>query len=391
LKQHVKGSHTQERQYSCPEEGCGKAFVTATRLRRHAAVHEGAERFRCADCGRSFRKHQTLQRHVRTDHLGGPAYPCTRDGCSSAGFDTAAALKRHVEREHGELRFWCDECAGEEEEGEGGRVGFTTMALLQAHMRHEHVNCMFCDVRCGGQWQLEQHIEMYHSGTTVEDRKTIPCSWPGCPKTFTRKNNLNMHVKTAHEGFRFLCGKVDTFGTEDIADWNWIEEGCGEGFISKLKLEEHIRFVHLGKRRPKPLAIRSVPLDDPADSVEGLFGAATEAKRNIPCSAQGCLARFIRYHDLNLHLKSGHGAGLAQEQEDQDVAMEGLCISDSPPYGSKVTESVTPELAGLGGSNGDAFWFAAGGEDEPERAEFEREWADMRSLIDVDALMDGQT
>lgn len=71
--------------------------------------------------------------------------------------------------------------------------------------------------------------------------------------------------------------------------------------------------------------------------------------------------------------------------------MEGLCISDSPPYGSRVTESVAPVLTGQGGSKADEFWFAAGRDDEPERAEFERQWADMRSLIDVDALMDGQT
>lgn len=371
--------------------------MTATRLRRHAAVHEGAERYRCRGhgaCDQSFRKHQTLQRHVRTEHLGQAAYACPDDACP-AGFDTAGALKRHVDREHGELRFWCDECGtqrgpgGEEEEGDdddtvpAGSVGFTTMALLQAHMRREHVNCMFCSVRCGSQAQLERHVETHHSGSTVSDRKTIACGWAGCPKTFTKRNNLAAHVRTAHEGFRFVCGEVDTFGTRDIADWNWLEEGCGEGFISKLKLEEHVRFVHLGRRRPpRPLAVGggAQPGDD-EDLIEALSGVVADAKRNIPCSVAGCLARFIRYHDLRTHVKHAHHGQEEEEEEGQVAPAEDFPSSHATHQASVVgdMEAVVP---------GEEFWFAAGADDEDGRGEFEREWADMRRLIDVDALTD---
>ena len=403
LKQHVKGSHTQDRRYVCDEQGCGRAFVTATRLRRHAAVHEGAERFRCRGfpgCDLSFRKHQTLQRHVRTEHLRLPAFPCASHGCA-AGFDTAGALRRHVEREHGEARFWCDECSRSRdrdgnvdgdggiaaaERGESKGVGFTTMAQLQTHMRREHVDCMFCDVRCGTQGQLERHIEMYHSGTTAEQRKTIPCSWEGCPKTFTRRNNLNMHVRTAHEGFRFVCGRVDTFGTEDIADWNWTEEGCGEGFISKMKLEEHIRFMHLGRRRPPRVHTVGLGADDLLGS---LAGVADDARRNIPCSTEGCYARFFRYHDLRGHLQKAHGVGPAPHQDLVEPNDDRL---DGPNYNM----SGGPEIEGgledppENPAGEEEFWFAADGTDEQGRREFEREWADMRRLIDVDALTDGR-
>ncbi|OIW32987.1 hypothetical protein CONLIGDRAFT_627931 [Coniochaeta ligniaria NRRL 30616] len=435
LKQHVKGSHTHERSYVCDEPGCGKAFVTATRLRRHAAVHAGKERYRCRGyegCELSFRKHQTLQRHVRTEHLGMPAYLCQQDGCG-AGFDSAGAMKRHVEREHGELRFWCDECGvpaggddGEEEgegerqvvggggRGDGNRVGFTTMALLQAHLRREHVNCIFCDVRCGSQAQLDRHVEMYHSTTSVQDRKTVACDWPGCPKTFTLRKNLNAHVKTAHQGFRFVCGEVDTFGTSDISDWNWAEEGCGEGFISKLKLEEHVRFVHLGRKRPKK--VYAVGDDHDEDLIAVVSGAAEAAKRNIPCSVAGCEARFIRHHDLTLHLRNQHGGeGLLfgggqqplmgqmvvaaaygqQEQvmpsslggEQQLSSPEGLSqVAGSTEAEAEVEVFVDPDL-----QVGEEFWFGgAGGDDLHQDAgrEFEREWADMRRLIDIDALVD---
>ncbi|EGO57727.1 hypothetical protein NEUTE1DRAFT_81560 [Neurospora tetrasperma FGSC 2508] len=259
LSQHIKGSHTNDRKYTCPEPGCGKSFVTNTRLRRHALVHEGADRYRCrgyGDCVQSFRKHQTLQRHIRTVHLGKSAYPCGNDGCD-AGFDTASALRRHVEREHGDLKFWCDECnaEGEGDDNGGRRVGFTTMLLLQAHMKKEHNNCAFCGIRCGTQSNMMRHVELYHSAKTVEDRKTIACTWEGCDKKFTRVSNLNTHIKSAHEGHRFVCGQTDTYDAKvsEIADWNFAEEGCGQGFTTRVKLEEHVLHVHLGKKRPPKL------------------------------------------------------------------------------------------------------------------------------------------
>ena len=306
LKQHIKGSHTHERNHVCTEPGCNKSFVTATRLRRHAAVHEGAERYRCRDydgCSQSFRKHQTLQRHIRVAHLGQSAYICANEGCN-AGFDTAGALRRHVNREHGDLKFWCDECSKTDEDGEEGgegrRVGFTTMLLLQAHMKREHIDCMFCDIRCGSQADLERHIDIYHSGTTVEDRKTVPCIIEGCDRKFTRTNNMNQHVKTAHGGHRWVCGEVNTSDTPDIADWNWQEEGCRTQFMSKAKLEEHVRYVHLGRRRPEKLH----PVPPPAGTI--VVPDEVVTARTLVCSVVGCEARFIRYYDLNKHIEKEH-------------------------------------------------------------------------------------
>ncbi|KAK3375002.1 hypothetical protein B0H63DRAFT_503023 [Podospora didyma] len=367
LAQHIKGSHTHEKRYTCEEAGCGKSFVTATRLRRHAAVHEGAERFRCRGyegCSQSFRKHQTLQRHIRVAHLEQPAYTCGNDGCSS-GFDTAGALRRHIEREHGELKFWCDECgnAGDGEGEEPRCIGFTTILLLQAHMRREHINCMFCDTKCGSQTDLERHIDIYHSGTTVEDRKTIECTWDGCDKRFTRVSNLNTHIKTAHEGLRFVCGQVDTFGIEDIADWNWMEEGCGATFISKLKLEEHVRYIHLGRTRPPKLyPIPSSTL--PETVAEEMTGVALA--RNIVCTVLGCPARFIRHADLDRHLQTDHSSTNGGRGSPDDVIDPRLTLPDSSDLG--------------------IFAAAAAGLDSLQQHNFDAEWTEMRQLIDVDSM-----
>ncbi|KAK4170756.1 hypothetical protein QBC36DRAFT_341352 [Triangularia setosa] len=326
LTQHIKGSHTHEKNYVCDVEGCGKAFVTNTRLKRHAAVHEGAERFRCRDyegCSLSFRKRETLQRHIRTEHLGQAGFPCPQDGCEE-GFDSAGALRRHTEREHGQLRFWCDECAKEtDEDGEEKRVGFTTLNLLKTHARTEHRACPFCDKKIGRQSLLEEHMENVHSGKSVEERKDVPCNYPGCDSMFTRKSNMMTHYRSAHEGRKFVCGEVNTFNTPDIADWNWQEEGCKATFVSKLKLEEHIRFVHLGRKRPERTI--TLNLDGPHELDE--MTAAVDKKR-LPCNVLGCEAKFIRYADLNKHLQVHQTQALRPDagygkQEQPDAAVGG--------------------------------------------------------------------
>ena len=404
LTQHIKGSHTHEKKYTCTEPGCVKSFVTATRLRRHAAVHEGAERFRCRGyegCSQSFRKHQTLQRHIRTAHLGQSAYKCGNDGCES-GFDTAGALRRHIEREHGELKFWCDDCGnrGEDDDEEPRRVGFTTILLLQAHMRREHMNCMFCDVKCGTQWDLERHIDIHHSGTTVEERKTVVCTWEGCDKRFTRVSNLNTHIKTAHEGHRFVCGQVNTFDVPDISEWNWMEEGCSQEFVSKLKLEEHVRFVHLGRKRPPKLfTIHSVPGEEVAEEV-----APMGLPRNVVCTFPGCTARFTRHHDLSKHVNKAHpvhevdgnGAYLGEEpQQIQEVPIETPAMVEHAPFAiDPLLEQQSVVIDTNVEQTGEEYWLSAKGlvlGDIPLQQPsptFETEWAEMRRLIDIDALVD---
>lgn len=311
LNGHVLSAHDKDKvKFTCPT--CSKGFATGQRLKRHALVHEGEERYKCRDyppCTQSFRKHQTLQRHIMKDHLGEKPYKCTHQGCGE-GYDTANALKSHTTRAHGELRFWCTECAAVEgdEAGTGlsKPMGFTTQWLLEQHIRQAHVNCVFCDVKFGGQYELEQHMEIYHSGLTVKDRKNVACEYPGCDKRFTKKSNMKTHYRAAHEGMRFVCGTVDTWETPGLEDWNWTEEGCGQDFTAKAALEQHILYVHLGKQRPyidfgtfNPNATGNNVLDE-------LSGVAEYERRDVVCQSVGCGARFIRYADLHNHVQAEH-------------------------------------------------------------------------------------
>ncbi|KAF2964361.1 hypothetical protein GQX73_g9205 [Xylaria multiplex] len=397
LKQHIKGSHTAERDHTCTHEGCGKNFMTATRLRRHQLVHEGQERFRCRDfppCNQSFRKHQTLQRHIRTEHQHMPAFQCNHKdnelspSCGQ-GFDTAGALRRHQERDHGENRFWCDECATQTDEaGNPKKVGFPTLTLLQAHMKNSHVNCMFCGEACDGREKLERHIESDHANRKpVEERKTVACTWSGCTKTFTRTSNLNVHIRSAHEGVRFVCGEFDLSKTKDLATWS-NAQGCGQAFNIKLTLENHVRYVHLMHERPESNHAGAQPSlqqhqADPT-MLEQLTGVGEKSRRTVPCTFSGCHLKFTYSGELEAHIQNEHKI----EQALLDSIEEPGSTSELPTVFQDVAQGITEWEADYGGQD---FWvgadmtmevFSTGGAGIDE--EWLRDEAEMRRLIGPD-------
>lgn len=330
LKQHVKAAHTNERDYVCQVPGCGKSFVTGTRLKRHQLVHEGAERFRCQDCGQSFRKRETLTKHVRKDHLHVRAYACSEQGCTES-FDSKPALKRHRDKMHGNVKFWCADCGVGQQ-----RVGFTTELQLHEHLKKEHQDCLFCDYKSSSRWDLDQHVDMYHSGKTVKDRKVIACTHPGCDKKFTKKSNMATHIRTAHEGVRFVCGEYELDGP-DFEDWPR-EQGCGHRLSTKARLEDHVRLRHLGLPRPTKM---SKPLHQPESEtalIDEISGMTNLLKQTIFCPE--CNEGFARYHDLEVHLSKGHDA---LNTVSTNMKSTTTTQHDAPPfYGSLLESGLQP-------------------------------------------------
>ncbi|KAI0429971.1 transcription factor IIIA [Xylaria sp. FL1042] len=404
LKQHIKGSHTAERDHVCTHEDCGKKFMTATRLRRHQLVHEGQERFRCRDfppCNQSFRKHQTLQRHIRTEHQHKPAFQCGHRIDESSppcgqGFDTAGSLRRHQERDHGENRFWCEECAAQTDEtGNSKRMGFPTLILLQTHMKNSHVSCMFCGQACNGREDLERHIESDHANRKSieerkEERKSVACTWPGCTKTFTRTSNLNVHIRSTHEGVRFVCGEFDLSKTADLATWS-NSQGCGQAFGLKVVLENHVRYVHLMHERPKPTQSGVPPPlqqqhQPDLTILEQLAGVGEKSRRTLPCTFSGCHLKFTYSGELEAHIQQEHQI----EQALLDSVRESGITSEPSATFQDITQGMTEWEADYGGQD---FWVGADMAMQQLRVDgtgIDEEWlrdeAEMRRLIGPDEL-----
>lgn len=348
LNHHIKSAHSTVRDYLCDWEGCGKRFVTGTRLRRHKAAHEGRDKYRCTSCGLDFRKHGTLQKHITLVHEGKEPFVCefvmddeTEEKCG-VGYETLAKLKAHEGRVHAEKRFSCTVCFSEAEvQGDSVQAaeegvkeaggGFTTYESLQAHVKLVHPpTCTKCGLRCGSSRELTRHLEIAHDGQPVSDRKTHLCTYPSCGRSFTRNGNLVVHMRTVHKNEkRFICGEVEpsSLSKEKIADWNG-NDACGRAFQTKANLAEHVRTVHLGlqpsrkepekkkrsgretgEEQPQQQQLISPPNPKPAPSVLTRLtgsGYADQTGRNLPCLHAGCEYRFVRDYDLELHLRTKH-------------------------------------------------------------------------------------
>ncbi|KAH8595935.1 hypothetical protein B0O99DRAFT_621800 [Bisporella sp. PMI_857] len=416
LKAHIRGSHSNERSYACQWAGCDKKFLTSTRLNRHKAVHEGKNRFVCTSypgCNQTFRKHQTLQRHIRSDHLELAPYPClyvdpiTNQQCN-AGFDGAGGLRKHNERVHAVPQFFCPECFEPNMvnlDGSPMHLGFTTDTKLQAHIKKDHASCPFCDLNCSSKRELERHVETQHSGTTLEERKNVPCTYAACEKMFTKKWNRDQHIATAHEGQRYVCGSFDITATLDIAHWDGFD-ACAKQFYSKANLEDHIRTAHLGlqslinSNRKK----NSGPKRAKPSMLEELTGTAYE-RRNIACFMPECLHRFIRDYDLHIHLRKMHRLTtpviedmMAKKVPDHNSSLallgEGDSFEEFNGFKDEIQEDIYNETDGFLGftapPSGTQTPYWIGADDDAVPDQWVEDEEEMRRLIDDDVFGVGE-
>ncbi|KAF3016491.1 Strongly-conserved Zn-finger binding protein (TFIIIA) [Neopestalotiopsis sp. 37M] len=391
LKQHLGGSHSTERKHICQEPGCDKSFLTSTRLRRHQLVHEGQERFRCRDfppCNQSFRKHQTLQRHIRAEHLKMPAFQCKHEGCD-AGFDTASSLRRHVEKEHADIKFWCEECNKGLGDAASDRVGFSTMEQLQHHMKKAHISCTFCDQIFPTRDAMETHTEIEHASNLQEVRKSVVCTRDGCGKVFSKQSNLQAHIRSFHDGVRYVCGQFDVSSAKDLSDWP-LTDGCGGGFATKASLEKHIRHVHMDI--PRPLPPRSeMPLRPemqmPRDMLGQLTSTSDSARRTISCSWLGCPLKFAQQAEMQNHLHTHFDLNLPETLA-QDFSMSSIPDPNLMNFEMPSPFTSQPVTPGLGEEWGYSVPATPhpGHNYFPEAEEWRHDEAEMRQLIGTNDL-----
>ncbi|KAL4792984.1 hypothetical protein BDV19DRAFT_367434 [Aspergillus venezuelensis] len=358
LNHHVKSAHTGVRDYVCDRPGCGKSFVTGSRLRRHLAAHDGQDKYRCTEyppCNETFRKHSTLQKHVLSVHLKQKPFQCahtdpkTGEKCTMA-FESAGHLRAHESRVHTEKRFSCAECAQRAQDAKARGIDnmsmpppatFPTYSLLQAHIRTAHPpQCPNCAVTCSTARELRRHLEVAHGNVSLEERRVFPCTVPGCDRSFTKKGNLTVHIRTVHDGEkRFVCGETDLSASKRVVGWS-PADGCGKRYGSKLALEEHIRTAHLGfqnskaerrqrlgKRNDASTTSFNKDKDNNASALATLTGEgyADLPGRTITCLIATCPHRFHRNYDLWVHMGSKHNYA---EDDIRDMFLQRALLGD---------------------------------------------------------------
>ncbi|KJX96833.1 hypothetical protein TI39_contig598g00018 [Zymoseptoria brevis] len=315
LLRHVDQNHGGEI-FTCtrkigPDETCGKKFTSSYRLRRHEARHQEKDETTCTweGCNKVFRKQDTLQRHIRKDHLGEDSYVCDHDmgngeTCGQS-FATPGLLKGHTQREHAAPKYWCDICTNaanpEVEEiiapihndldpeflptaedlmeiPEGvnadlmrnlsvednaprvvrlpaGLVSFPTLHDLQRHNKAVHPPiCTECGKKCRSGKDLRAHIDIEHppSGIRVEmppPEKKFVCPYDGCIRSIIGNGFTKKGNVAAHVKSMHKKEKNFICGEFDLSDNDkvagWHGDGCGQKLSSKQGLIAHVRTQHL--------------------------------------------------------------------------------------------------------------------------------------------------
>ncbi|XP_052145456.1 zinc finger transcription factor YY1 isoform X1 [Oryza glaberrima] len=193
----AKPEPTTEVLFLCSYEGCGKTFVDAGALRKHAHVH-GERQYVChyAGCDKKFLDSSKLKRHFLI-HTGEKNFVCPHEGCGKA-FSLDFNLKAHMKTHSADNYHVCKypECARR----------FTQESKLRAHIKQQHEKGGLQNPG-GSATNRSGLADHSHNSHTPKPSAAPPapsadrpyvCPYDGCAKAYIHEYKLNLHLKKEH-------------------------------------------------------------------------------------------------------------------------------------------------------------------------------------------------
>lgn len=300
-----------ERVYECKD--CDKAFTREEHLKRHAKSHSDEPVHRCevAGCPKAYTRKERLTRHYKVAHLGQEPERPFFCGICGKDFQRKEHLTRHQKNLHG---------AGvpgggglhAQVGGAGDTDGPISMTVLTSLNTNTH--------HAPGPG-THNHAGAAHSGSGTNNPNSqqglLHCTYEGCPKTYSRREHLNRHIKLH-------------MGIEPERPYYCME--CGKTFTRKEHLMRHRR-SHTGE----------TPFACPDCNKQ--FARKEHLKRHMrvhtgehPYPCQECGRSFGRRERLIKHLKS-HGIGVMPGLRPQYQQPKKIEFKKEPEFNTEYSET----------------------------------------------------
>ncbi|XP_054760146.2 zinc finger protein 227-like [Lytechinus pictus] len=265
---------------------CGSCFAVYKHLRNHMSQHKA---FVCQVCSSVFPSTEALGKHIPHHKTG----PLTCKTCGQTFFSSKTLLA-HI-RSHSN-KFRCNDCGAtfrnrgnllkhqkqSQAHGHGGGVRFITKSKYDGKSK---VMCTFCENLFCSETTLRRHIEAFHPekvddrgkymyvceicGAVKHNHKTLQAHMichnkpkqkcHMCDKVFLQPTNLKGHIQRVHEQRREFtcqyCGKCVS-SNMSLQDHERLHTGekpykcvkCGESFRLRRSYQSHLQSKHLKDR-----------------------------------------------------------------------------------------------------------------------------------------------
>eukprot|EP00257_Ricinus_communis_P021296 XP_015580751.1 zinc finger transcription factor YY1 [Ricinus communis] len=173
---------TTEVLFLCSNEGCGKTFIDAGALRKHAHIH-GEKQYAChyEGCTKKFLDGSKLRRHYLS-HTGERDFICPHEGCGKA-FSLDFNLRSHMKTHHKET--------------------YAHEYKLKNHISaHHEKHATVEPVKYATPLEKTAKIRKPSAGVYATPSPDHPyaCPYEGCIKAYIHEYKLKLHLRKEHPG-----------------------------------------------------------------------------------------------------------------------------------------------------------------------------------------------
>ncbi|VDM41268.1 unnamed protein product [Toxocara canis] len=220
-----------EKRHIC--EICGKAFPYLSILESHKRCHTGEKPFNCHFCDKKFAQKATLQVHERT-HTGERPYKCKYCEKTFAQYGTKTV---HEKSAHLGIRnYKCPKCS----------KCLSSPSALYTHKKTHGEKTFLCDF-CPKTFTLKNYLKLHVKQVHEQNERKHICAY--CKKSFAYAGSLQVHVRT-HTGERpYMCkycpkafasqGNLQSHERTHTGERPYSCTQCGRSFIQKSQLTAH--------------------------------------------------------------------------------------------------------------------------------------------------------